>query len=75
METPFRDVSGPEMDDVSPPEVGELRGRLFIEHGRSLPKVVDVDLKFSRVVTTDYRERDRVMVARRRSLSIDSACL
>jgi len=29
------------MDDVSRPEVGQLRERLFIEHGRRLPNLAD----------------------------------
>jgi len=36
-ETPVGEVDGPDMDDVSRPEVGQLRERLLIEHGRRLP--------------------------------------
>jgi len=37
-----REVDGLEMDDVSRPEVGQLRQRLFIEHhDRRLPNLAD----------------------------------
>jgi len=41
METTVGEIDGSEMDDVSRPEVGQLRKRLFIEHDRRLPNLAD----------------------------------
>jgi len=41
LETPVGEVEGPEIDDISRPEVGQLRERLFVEHGRRLPYLAD----------------------------------
>jgi len=41
LKTPVGEVDESEMDDVSRPEVGQLRERLFIEHGRRLPNLAD----------------------------------
>jgi len=60
LEIPVGKVDGPEMDYVSRPEVGQLRQRLFIEHGRRLPNHADNSSHGpqSRTASRDGRHRD-----------------